>query len=222
MRKYSYVCRVIAKALYVIGLQLILIQMANKKYTVEEVAGLFKEYEGKYVDAMSVDEFLKQKGIIKMEFKKYELYTHTSGTIIKYQGGTSGYGVGADGEWIDLANTFNFIYYPERWSKSTDSDKVRFSNAFLDEVHRKGFKMGLVVNQKTLNHEHVNHERTISAGSCRWVKGSFYLFGAMIFHNGSWAEIIEEKEEFLIQVTKGTIIIEGKEYTPEEVVKKFR
>jgi hypothetical protein len=186
-----------------------------KEYSKEDVVELFNEFSNRYPELNKTD-YLKEKGLIKEEFKVGELYSHTfSGAIVNYQGVTSGYGVNDDGCWIDLGNNWTFTSYPECWTKATESQKEKFKKALYIESDRKGFKENIIINNSNLGYADepqliIRRENWIGLNydkSSNEDEFALALNGLTIFKAGKWAEII--KEEI------------AKDVTMEEVQEKF-
>jgi len=172
------------------------------KYTEKEVVELFNEYHKWTHLVTNVNEFLKEKGLIKEEFEVGKWYKHTAnnheGLVFcvnknKYVGG---YGFNSSGFWEDC------ISFSKDWlTPATDKE---FETALIKEAKKRGFKEGV---------------KFLSArdGDIRTATNEFYSFDnwnkyttlqldtAWIFKGGKWATIIEEpkvKEMTMQEVNK--------------------
>jgi len=166
-------------------------------------------------------EHLKEKGLIE-EFEVGKLYRSESGSIAIYQTEDSGYGFNSRDKYESCFH-FNVNHL---WVLANEEDKKRFETALITEAKKIGFKEGVkitnVINNNTalVLEDGLSYYLSDNRLIIKWDNNGG-LSTWTIFNNGKWATIIEEEREFLIQVQKGTIIIEGKEYTAEEIINKF-
>ena len=160
------------------------------KYTEKEVVELFNEYHKWTHLVTNVNEFLKEKGLIKEEFEVGKWYKSKKHPIIAcYVDEHNNYGVSFD-VWKDAMTLKHF----EAWTLATD--KV-VETALIKEAKKRGFKEGVKFfsamdgDINTVTNEFYSFDV--------WVKyTTLQLDTGWIFKGGKWATIIEEPKEIVV------------------------
>jgi len=184
-----------------------------KKYTKEEVVKLFKEhYERQDYCFHNLKPFLEEFELIKEEFEVGKWYKaeYDNNILINFQGKDSdSYGINCESEWTTYFGGGQLWY--EDPKPATDKE---VKEALIKEWEKENVKFNTYrfVNGLLQGSQNVIQPRSSLTD---W---------KTLFCNGKWAEILEEKkeEDFIVKVSKGVITIDGEDYTPEEIISKFK
>jgi len=99
------------------------------------------------------------------------------------------YGFSSSGKWLNTIGVHKCDYYVEATHEEVEQ-------ALIEEAERRGFKKGVKV--KTLIYEPNVVELSSNNFDWDFINKEYHLRdseGESIFHNGVWAEIIDEKAE---------------------------
>lgn len=160
----------------------------------------FKHVIDTFQSANNTTEFkavLKIKGLIKEELKvgKWYKYSDSEGFLFcitnVQNDGVEVYGFNSWGNWIDEGSYFSEYLIP-----ATDQE-VR--NALIKEAKKRRFKKEVKANLKNCDNSFANNVK-IKNNNFRYSINQNWLAidGFIIFKNGKWAEIIEEKKEIVV------------------------
>lgn len=136
--------------------------------------------------------------VFKTDLEVGKWYFQTdSKALINFQGGKSGYGFCANGNWNDLSNYWSFKEYRHEWREAT---KQEVFETLKNEAVRRGFKEEFYF--KCLKNGNI-----ISCdGLFGFSKNTLYSNRGVVFYNGQWAEIIptltkeEAEEKFNVKI----------------------